>query len=964
MAVFDGYRIKKSIEILLSSRNATGPEATEAVAKLKSIGKAAVPKVIDALAKTQTPELLLEVLTALLHNATLPLFMSHLSSHDPRIVTGVTSVLTQGKTYDPNQLLGLFTDPKVPKVMLAKILAAQQSDVQSKDLLEGSRVLVQARPGESRYTLQPKNLLEVLDLVNHDDCQVLLRCIDQVATADILPEIIRRLPKGGDLVRLHFTRTLARFQEASVRDTLVQLLQDPHAPVRQAALEGLMSMTPPVDVGIICPLLRDTERSIRREAVQFLAQRREQRILPYLFDLFRDSAADIRQGALELFKVVGTPETFRATVQAYGDSAVLREILDLLLMDAHVAVRVMALEGMEAMRLAVDVDILIQLLHDRDIHVRRKVIALLSQCQDPKLVARLLQTLQDESDAVRQGAVEVLNVLRSPQVIRELLSASHNAEPWIKSRIIEALGKGASAPLIQVVLTLVKEKDESIRRQAMHILQQKPDEETLQTLLQALQSEDAWSQECAAEALAALGDKRAVPALVHMMQKSDTARSLVAIRTLAALKDPQAIAPLLAYLKKGDPPVREEAMRALATLTDAAHAGTVLQAVMAARSTNDGNIRELANTTATMVIRRFGDHAVLRSPTTAATSAAALAASTSSARSTQRNGSAPDETAAERFSEEPVGDAATPLEHVEVLGDNDQEAGSPDMTNIKPGMLLANRYRIGRQVGRGGFGTVYLVEDMKIHEEIILKFLNAHIAADENMVGRFIHELRYARRVTHENVIRIHDLLTFGNICAISMEYFPSHSLSEEVRGRQPLPLQRGLQIILDVCRGMSVAHQAKVVHRDLKPPNILINDEGIVKIVDFGLAAAVSGMDTRLTATGAVLGTPAYMAPEQVRSGIIVARTDVYSLGIIMYEIFTGRPPYIGDNALSVLFQHVEGKATPPREKNPRLSPALEAIILHRPRKTFPEYGRTARPPYGTGTGTGVARGVLTCEP
>jgi serine/threonine-protein kinase len=196
------------------------------------------------------------------------------------------------------------------------------------------------------------------------------------------------------------------------------------------------------------------------------------------------------------------------------------------------------------------------------------------------------------------------------------------------------------------------------------------------------------------------------------------------------------------------------------------------------------------------------------------------------------------------------------------------------------------------------------------------------------MIKRFIHELRYARRITHENVIRIHDFLMLEKSYAISMEYFPSHNLSDALQGGIPLNIKRGLKIVWDICRGMGAAHQANVVHRDLKPPNILINDHGVVKVVDFGLAS-INHAESRLTRTGVLLGTPTYMAPEQVRSRTIDARTDIYSLGVIMYEIFTGRPPYEGDDPMAVLFQHVEGKPTPPRQVQADITPGLEAVIL-----------------------------------
>jgi serine/threonine-protein kinase len=243
------------------------------------------------------------------------------------------------------------------------------------------------------------------------------------------------------------------------------------------------------------------------------------------------------------------------------------------------------------------------------------------------------------------------------------------------------------------------------------------------------------------------------------------------------------------------------------------------------------------------------------------------------------------------------------------------------------GMMLAERYRVVREIGQGGFGTVVLVEDTMVSEQLILKFLNPQMAADTHMIKRFVRELRYARRVTHENVIRIHDFLRIAKAYAISMEYFPSHSLSVEMPRHTPMHPQRALRILWYICRGMHAAHQVKIIHRDMKPPNVLISDAGVVKIVDFGLAAAVSDTATRLTRTGALLGTPLYMAPEQVQNRKIDVRTDIYSLGIMMYEMFTGRPPYCGQS-------HDHPLPAPRRKATRRVvecgpGPELEAIVL-----------------------------------
>ncbi|HEY5602239.1 MAG TPA: serine/threonine-protein kinase, partial [Gammaproteobacteria bacterium] len=252
-----------------------------------------------------------------------------------------------------------------------------------------------------------------------------------------------------------------------------------------------------------------------------------------------------------------------------------------------------------------------------------------------------------------------------------------------------------------------------------------------------------------------------------------------------------------------------------------------------------------------------------------------------------------------------------------------------DATKLKTGDMFANRYRVIRHVGKGAFGVVVLVEDTVVRDEFILKFLNPHFAADSEMIKRFTQELRYSRKITHENVIRIYDLVSHKNTYAISMEYFSSHPLADEIRNGKKLSIQRGLKLLDEICDGMSAAEQVNVVHRDLKPSNILINDHDLVKIVDFGLAAAASCLDSRLTKTGILLGTPTYMAPEQIKGNNIDSKTDIYSLGIIMYEMFTGIAPYKGDGSLAVMYQHVEGNAKPPRALSPEIPVSLEAVIL-----------------------------------
>jgi serine/threonine-protein kinase len=576
----------------------------------------------------------------------------------------------------------------------------------------------------------------------------------------------------------------------------------------------------------------------------------------------------------------------------------VQNTLSKLLTDPHKDIRFLAFQGLLAMRESFDMEILCQLLRDPEPKIQDKALSV------------LLEHLQHASEEVRRRAVVGLSATGDVSVIRNLFKALKDKDWRCTVRVADALGTYGGVTIVETVLVLLKDEDISIRRCALEIFQTMKDERTFNLLVEALKNKE--SREHAMEALAAMGDKRAIPVIIKMLE-GDTETSLIAIRALVAFGEPQTLHPLLAQLQRQDKTIRQEVLHALLTLTTAEYAPYVMQMVMSLRGSDDEDLKQLANRIATDLIKRFGQMVMPRSTVIGITQEAAA-----------EHQAVLDITV--------VPETTDPLNEITPPQRKTSGTHRPtqvlDITMLEPGVVLGERYRVIRRVGQGGFSTVFLVEDTIVHEEVILKILNSQVALDSNMIKRFIHELRYARKVTHENVIRIYDFTPLGQSYAISMEYFPGHGLDKELQDGKPVNSKRGLKIIWDVCRGVSAAHQVDVVHRDLKPPNILINDQGMVKIVDFGVAAVTSDMSTRLTRVGTLIGTPTYMAPEQVRSRGIDARTDIYSLGVIMYELFTGRPPYVGDD-MAVLFQHVEGNPVPPRQTNPELPPALEEIIL-----------------------------------
>jgi len=508
--------------------------------------------------------------------------------------------------------------------------------------------------------------------------------------------------------------------------------------------------------------------------------------------------------------------------------------------------------------------------------------------------------------------VEVLNAVGTTEAIKDLLGALGDQDWWVRVRAADALGTIGGPRVVEAVIALLKEADAFIRRCAVEILNTTKDPRALQALIDALEDPDWWVQERAVDALAALGDRQAVPALLRLLQR-DTPATPAVLRALGNLGYSQAIPTVLAMLPHGTPAVRKEALHALAALTEAPQAALVQQTIHQVIQSTDSETKELAESVLRTLVTKYGER--LRSTPIAISMMASWHSLLSDSGMDVEGATDSDCTP-----------YATTV--VGASGASPVSAAMPSFEagQLEPGAVLDGRYRVIRRVGKGGFGIAVLVEDMVVNEEIILKFLHASLAADARLIKGFIRELRYARKITHENVIRIYDFLSVGGAYAISMEYFPSHTLSSEAL---PLPIPRGLNIIADICKGMSIAHQADIVHRDLKPHNILINEHDLVKIVDFGLAAGVSPTDSRLTQRSARMGTPAYMAPEQVRGGSVDPRTDIYSLGIIMYELFTGTTPYVGNDPIEIALQHVQGMPKPPREHAPDLSPVLEAIIL-----------------------------------
>ena len=244
------------------------------------------------------------------------------------------------------------------------------------------------------------------------------------------------------------------------------------------------------------------------------------------------------------------------------------------------------------------------------------------------------------------------------------------------------------------------------------------------------------------------------------------------------------------------------------------------------------------------------------------------------------------------------------------------------------GRILGNRYEIIEKVGNGGMATVYKATDLVLKRYVAVKVLRDEFTTDEEFIKRFETEAQSAARLVHANIVSIFDVGVDNGIYYIVMELIQGKTLKEIiVEERGPLPWKWSVNVAIQIASALEMAHKNNIIHRDIKPHNIIITEDGVAKVTDFGIAKAVS--NSTITAFGTTIGSVHYFSPEHARGGYTDAKSDIYSLGVVMYEMVTGKVPFDADTPVSVALKHMQEDPVPPIELNPHLPEAVNKIIL-----------------------------------
>ena len=570
------------------------------------------------------------------------------------------------------------------------------------------------------------------------------------------------------------------------------------------------------------------------------------------------------------------------------------------LTDDNKTVVIEALKALKNLKVKFDASVLLPFVESMSEVEREMALEILQLQADAELVPRLAPWTCGKSDEIREIFIKLFVKHVTPDGLETFLRLLEQQEWWGKEQSLKCLQKFGNDKLYSAADSLTGHDNVFIRDQAQQFAAQSSDPSDLKQLWDNALHENWQVRETAIEAIGRSGKRESIGILKNAIAKWTESAPTI-LKAVGELGFSKGLEIAFACLRMPEALVQREALETIGKLASKRHAKTIRDKLMQKVPTLQATVRD----TAGEVVNRLTEEYDL--PRLNVDQEAYF------------------DTRLLKFEDTLSVDQGTSQARAAAVPEP-----IPEFQNIedfKKGDLWLDRFRIDREIGRGAMGRVMLAKDEMVGEPLILKFMHPELTSEESSRERFLREVKYSRKVSHPNVIRIHDMLSRDNLSAISMEYFESRGLDENLRGKKCFEIKEGLEILLQVANGMAAAHNQDVIHRDLKPSNILMNEDGLVKIVDFGIASASSNTDATLTKTGSIIGTPAYLSPERAKGLDADNRSDIYALGIIAYAMFAGQLPYTGE-PMSLLFQHLEGKAIPLHDVKPEVGPRVSLLV------------------------------------
>lgn len=728
---------------------------------------------------------------------------------------------------------------------------------------------------------------------------------------DSLQHLIQVIPETSGLHQAMLTEICLENVDSGGEELFLKSLDNDATDVRTTAA-SILSQTDQISPSKLFKKLHESDVS-QAEIIDILSFQREvlkpEQIIINALKLDKTHAVQLIKLAqdskqpldLEVLRVepgaIGSPSVKITLLRYFAqvDQSEIAPVIVKFLNDENKTVVIEALKTLKNLPAKFDASVLLPFVESMSEVEREMALEILQLQADSELAPRLAPWTCGKSDEIREIFVKLFIKHVTPAGLETFLRLLDQQEWWGKEQALKCLQKFGNDKLYATAEGLTDHDNEFIREQAQTFAAQSSDPADLKQLWGNALHENWQVRESAIEAIGKSAQRESIGILKKVIETHVESAPAV-LRAVGELGFSKGLEIAFACLRMQEALVQREALETIGKLATKRHAKTIRDKLMQKVPKLQATVRDTAGEVVNRLTVEF-ELPALNVDQEAYFDTRLLKFDTQMVNQASADGAAP---------------MVPQYQNIE---------------EFKHGDLWLERYHIDKEIGRGAMGRVMLAEDEMVGESLILKFMHPELTAEEASRERFLREVKYSRKVSHPNVIRIHDMLSKDNLSAISMEYFESRGIDEYLREQKYFSNKQGLDILLQVANGMAAAHNQDVIHRDLKPSNILMNDDGLVKVVDFGIASASSDTESTLTQAGSIIGTPAYLSPERAKGQEADHRSDIYALGIIAYGMFTGQLPYTGE-PMSLLFQHLEGKAVPIHEIRKEIGPRVSLLV------------------------------------